>query len=562
MKFLSRLYRLLLAFVILACVVGLSWTIATWVESYSPAPAPASPRLIPDTDVVPYGANFFLDREVEDWKRDRTVRMAREAGIVWAKQQFSWEEIEKRKNQFDWDKSDQMVANFEKYGLQVIARLDRPPAWAHQDKSIPEAPPDNLNDYGDFVDAFVRRYRGRIHYVQIWNEPNIFPEWGNRPVDPAGYAALLQIAYSRAKAADPNIRVLSAPLAITLGELWAPGTSDWRAMDDLNYLSLFYKAGAKDYFDILAANAFGLRAAPDEPADPTKLNFARVSLTRKVMEDSGDANKAIWINEYGWNASPPDFDLTKLIWGRVTEQQQADYTVRGIAEARVKWPWLGVFNIWYFRQVGDITPERSDYYFRMVDVDFTPRLVYQRIKETATTRSSAGPGLYQETDAAVDLRGPDRSTGNSPWQPRLDIKDSAGREMVTRQPGAIATIHFWGDGMDLVMRRGPDEGRAWVTLDGRTVSGLPLDANGHSYIDLSSPKDEWQVRVPVARNVSRGVHTVELIVGQNGEVALDAVSVTADGNHEFPWVLVAVFGGSLVVACVLFTRSLMRARRA
>ena len=398
---LPRLYRLFLALVALACLVGLSWTVSTWAESYSPAPAPTAPRLIPDTDVNPFGANFFLDREVEDWKRDRTVRMAHEAGIVWAKQQFSWEEIEKRKNQFDWDKSDQIVANFEKHNLQIIARLDRPPAWARKDKNLASAPPDNLNDYGDFIDAFVRRYRGRIHFIQVWNEPNIFTEWGNRPVDPAGYAALLQIAYTRAKAADPNIRILAAPLAITLGELWAPGDSQWRAMDDLDYLAALYKAGAKDYFDILSANAFGLRAAPDDPPDPKKLNFQRVALTRKVMEDFGDANKAVWINEYGWNASPPDFDLDRLVWGRVTEQQQAEYTVRGITDARTKWPWLGVFNIWYFRQVGDLTPDRSDYYFRMVDVDFTPRLVYQRIKEVATASAAARPGLYQETDPAI-----------------------------------------------------------------------------------------------------------------------------------------------------------------
>ena len=550
---LPRLYRLFLALVALVCLVGLSWTVSTWAESYSPAPAPTAPRLIPDTDVNPFGANFFLDREVEDWKRDRTVRMAHEAGIVWAKQQFSWEEIEKRKNQFDWDKSDQIVANFEKHNLQIIARLDRPPAWARKDKNLASAPPDNLNDYGDFIDAFVRRYRGRIHFIQVWNEPNIFPEWGNRPVDPAGYAALLQIAYTRAKAADPNIRILAAPLAITLGELWAPGDSQWRAMDDLDYLAALYKAGAKDYFDILSANAFGLRASPDDPPDPKKLNFQRVALTRKVMEDFGDANKAVWINEYGWNASPPDFDLDRLVWGRVTEQQQAEYTVRGITDARTKWPWLGVFNIWYFRQVGDLTPDRSDYYFRMVDVDFTPRLVYQRIKEVATASAAARPGLYQETDPAIKL------TGN--WQPRLDAKDSAGRELVTRQPGARATFQFWGDGVDLLVRRGPDEGRAWVTLDGQTVPSLPLDTNRHSYIELSSPKDEWQVRVPVARDVSRGVHTVEIVVGQNGEVALDAIAVYADGQHEFPWTLVIPLSIVLIVTCTLFARGLLGSRK-
>jgi hypothetical protein len=556
MKSLPRLFRLFLALVALGSIVGLSLTVASWVASDSPAAIPAPPRLIPDADVNPYGANFFLDREVEEWKRDRAVRMAREAGIVWAKQQFSWEEIEKRQGQFDWSKSDQIVATFEKYGLQIIARLDRPPAWARKDKTIAQSPPENFNDYGDFVDAFVRRYRGRIHFIQVWNEPNIFPEWGNRPVDPAGYVALLEIAYTRAKAANPNIRVLSAPLAITLGESWEPGATQWRHMNDLDYLTAMYKAGAKDYFNILSANAFGLRASPDDPPDPQQLNFQRIVLARQIMESFQDANKAIWVNEYGWNASPPDFPEDKLIWGRVTEQQQADYTVRGIAQARAKWNWIGVFNIWYFRQVGDVSPERSDYYFRMVDVDFTPRLVYYRVKEVATTPTIAQPGFYQETNLAVNLSGPPENL--RPWQPNLNPRASTGREMVTRQPGARATIRFWGDGIDLLVRRGPTAGRAWITLDRQRVAHLPVDTNGNSYIDLSSPNDEWQVRVPAAKDIARGAHTLELVVGQSGEIVLDGFVVDVSGALEFPWLLVATFGALLLAACALFAWSWSR----
>jgi len=540
----SRLLRLFLALVALGALMGLSWSVATWVQADSTAPAPLPPRLIPDTDVNPYGANFFLDREVEDWKRDRTVRMAREAGIVWAKQQFSWEEIEKRKNEYDWIKADQIVATFEKYGMQIIARLDRPPPWTHRDKSIAQSPPDNFNDYGDFVESFVKRYKGRVRFIQIWNEPNIFPEWGNRPVDSAGYAALLEIAYRRAKAADPNVRVLSAPLAITLGEGWAPNSPYWRHMNDLDYLEELYKLGWKNHFDILSAPAFGLQSTPDDPPDPAQLNFQRVVLARQIMEKYGDANKAVWINEYGWNAAPPDFSKEQLLWGRVPEQQQAEYTLRGIQQARANWSWVGVFNIWYFRQVGDIPPDRADYYFRMVDVDFTPRLVYQRLKEVATFPQVAQPGLHQETNIAVNF------SGN--WQALLNPRASAGSMLFTRQPGARMSVKFWGDGFAFVMPRGPLLGRAWITLDGQRVPGLPFDANGNSYIDLASPNDEWQIRVPIARNLPRRTHIVELVVGQGNEVAVDGFVVLGDSQPEFPWQLVVVFGGLLVASAGLF----------
>jgi hypothetical protein len=547
--FLSRVFLGLIA---LGTLTALVYVVVAWVQADTLPFVPAPPRTLPDTDVNPYGANFFLDREVEEWKRERTVRMAREAGIVWAKQQFSWEEIEKRKGVFDWSKSDQIVATFEKYGMQIIARLDRPPVWARRDKNIPQSPPDNFNDYGDFVEEFVRRYIGRVNYIQIWNEPNIFPEWGNRPVDPEEYVALLEIAYRRAKAANPNVRVLSAPLAITLGEGWAPDSDQWRHMNDLDFLEAMYRAGARDYFDILSANAFGLRASPEDPPDPQQLNFQRVVLARQIMEKYGDKNKAIWINEYGWNAAPPDFPKEALHWGRVTEQQQAEYTIRGLQLARANWDWVGVINIWYFRQVGDIPPDRADYYFRMVDVDFTPRLVYWRLKEIATFPQVAQPGLHQETNIAVEYRGN--------WQPHLTPNAHAGSELVTRAPGARATVKFWGDRFEFLMRRGPTGGRAWITLDGRPVKGLPLDMNGNSYVDLASPNEQWQVRVPVAQKITRGTHTVDLVVGQTGEVALDGFVVSVEEKQEFPFLLVGALSTLCVMTSALFVWSWVRGK--
>jgi len=296
-----------------------------------------------------------------------------------------------------------------------------------------------------------------------------------------------------------------------------------------------------------------LRASPDEPPDPGKLNFQRVALARAVMEKYRDTNKAVWINEYGWNAAPPDFTDDKLVWGRVTEQQQADYTVNGLIKARANWNWLGVFNVWYFRQVGDVPPDRADYYFRLVDVDFTPRLVYQRLKQVATQPVIAYPGTYQETDPAVELRGN--------WQPLLDPLTSAGREISSRQPGARATIRFWGDTLTLLMHRAPTAGRAWITLDGNKVSTLSLDTNGNSYVDLSAPNDQWQVKIPLVNDLSSGSHTAEIIVAQTGEVLFDGFIVEANGSREFPLNLVLIFSAVILIACFLFLLSIVRGRK-
>lgn len=343
-----------------------------------------------DAQVYPLGANFFLEREVEQWKRERTVQLAREAGIRWAKQQFPWEELEPARGQYDWKKFDEVVSTYERFGLQIIARLDRPPRWTRRDNSIEQAPPDDFEDYANFVGAFVEHYRGRIHYLQIWNEPNIFPEWGAQPVDPTAYVTLLKLAHARAKTADPTIHILSAPLALTLGQPH-PEAGKWISMNDVDYLDAMYRAGAQDYFDILSANGFGFAFPPEDPPSADKLNFQRVALERAVMEKYGDNQKAVWLNEYGWNAAPADMSPETLVWGRVSEAAQADYTVRGFELARQHWRWLGVINIWYLRQVGDVPPTRADYYFRMLDPDFTPREIYIKITAYASSRADKPP---------------------------------------------------------------------------------------------------------------------------------------------------------------------------
>jgi len=531
-------------------VVALGWVLVSYLLSLdAPEVAVAPERTIPNTDVNPYGANFFLEREVELYKREETVKMAAEAGIGWIKQQFVWAEIEPQDVDFQdpanwtksWGKYDDIVVLAERYGLQIIARLDHPPAWTRQDNSIAEAPPDDLADYADFVYGFVKHFQGRVRYIQIWNEPNIYPEWGNREVDAAGYVEMLRVAYQAAKSADPNVYVLSAPLAPTLENF-----SVRRNLSELIFLDEMYQAGAADYFDILSANAFGFDLPPEDPPSPDRLNFQRVRLQREIMVRYGDDGKAIWFNEYGWNASPATFAEEELIWKRVTEEQQAEYLLRGIAMARREWPWAGVFNIWFFRQVGNLSPNDSAYYFRVVDVDFTPRLVYYAVKDAAAGLRVAGPGRFEETHPAV--------SGIQNWRTAIDPVASGGAYATGHSAGTGLSFTFSGKSVDLITRRSPNGGRLIVTLDGRRVSEVDLY---HAEIE--------RIRVRLADNVSAGQHTLRLTV--SGEVneasssslcVIDAFEVEAAPPLAFPAVPVVLLGVGMTLVSVSLYREITR----
>ena len=513
------LARLRIAFIIL---IALSLTGMVVVPRPSRA-APAAeepPGAPPFTDVNPLGAAFFFEREVEPWKREQTLRMAREAGIGWVKQIFAWDEIEPQKSYYfddkfkksSWQKYDEIVDLTERYGMRIIARLDLPPAWTRKDNRFPTAPPDNFEDYANFVKTIAARYKGRIQYYQIWHEPNIWPEWGDRPVDAAAYTKMLKAAYEAAKSVDPHIVILSAPLAQTLEE------SPYN-LSELRYLDAMYKAGAKGYFDILLANGYGFDAPPDAPADPNALNFSRLKLLREVMERNSDSSKPVWLNEMAWNASPADFPSDKLFWRRVTEEQQAAYTAQAVQLAR-SWGWIGVLNTWYFRQVGDISVERSEYFFRIVDVDFTPRPLFFALRDLGRQIRVAPSGTHEETNAAV-AAGPGWSS--------ISRQDASGGRALQGREGARVTFSFDGSELEASVLGAATPTTVEIFVDGKNSKTLDLPGSG-----------EGQLRsVTLAQDLRPTVHAVELRHASGPPLILDTFTVSTKPNDLPFWGLMA-----------------------
>ncbi|HKP54565.1 MAG TPA: hypothetical protein VJ183_18160 [Chloroflexia bacterium] len=372
----------------------------------------------------PYGVNVFLHKEVEPWKIEQTLRMVSEANIAWIKQEFPWQEIEFKKGYFfddkwqksSWEKFDQIVDLADKYHLKVIARVDHAPDWAKSGAGG-NKPLKDYKDLADFANAMLDHYKGRIQYVQVWNEPNLAGEWvPGTPVDPEGYVEMLKVVYPAIKAAHSDAVVLSAPMAMTLEGPQLRGN-----MNEIDYWNGMYQAGVKGFFDIASANGYGLDQPPDAAPDPKVLNFRRVELIRDVMVKNGDGERPIWFDEYAWNASPDTLAQEERdFWRHVTPQQQADWTVQGIDYARKNWPWAGVISVWYFRQVGDIPPERAEYYFAMVNPDFSAQPVYEAVKGAA----AAFPGPASQP-AGTPINPPPSPTSETVSTPQPSVRPEA-----------------------------------------------------------------------------------------------------------------------------------------
>lgn len=360
-----------------------------------------SPRLDPFTPVnhagvSPFGINTFLEQEPDPAKVEATLQMIADTGFQWIRQQFIWADIEiagkgdflDARNDMDgdgvidvisaWDKYDRMVDLAEQHGIQIQARVEAPPPWARE---LPEtetgsfAPPDDFQDYVDFLMILAQRYQGRIYHYQIWNEPNIYPEWGNNNVNPEAYTELLCRAYDALKAVDPEIIVISAALAPTR-------SLTGRDLNDYIFLQRMYQAGAGGCFDVLSMQGYGLWSGPtDQRLRPTQVNIARPLYIRDLMIANGDGHKAIWISEAAWNSVPsadvvPDIHEPRDMFGQVTQEQAGEYIVALYERLEREWVWAGVMNYWFFTRRSDEEYRQPSYYFRMVEPDFDPDAEY------------------------------------------------------------------------------------------------------------------------------------------------------------------------------------------
>jgi hypothetical protein len=500
--------------------------------TYAPAPPPIAWADVPRLGVNAYNIQY----EAEPAKVTRTLELARDLGAHYVRMQMPWEDIEisskgdfrDHKNDKDaWEKYDFIVKVANQLGLDLIVRLDRPPAWARAAaKETPEfkagltqdgnstGPPDNYADYADFVRVAVGRYRGRVRFFQIWNEPNLKNEWNWRTPAPREFVDLLRAGYTAAKAANPAAVMLFPSLSPTDGK-------DKRApMTELDYLDQVYTLGGAAYFDIMSAQAYGLGQPPDEhryvtlSRHPdrlidTRTDVSRVVLLREVMERHGDGGKAVWISEFGYNSSPESIPAERRFnWGKpVSEEQKGEYLIGQLERARDEWPWVGVMNVWFLRWGGpNPDPNDSTPYFAIVKQDFTPQPAYAQLKAFMAAAPVAGVGAHDWSHPAV------AAAGNDTWR-----------------------VSFSGQSFALLDPRGPIE----ISIDGGPARAM-------------NPLMERRV-LPIAEELADGEHTA-LIHSANGPPSAFLVGRAA----PLPW-LWALSPALLLIALVVAGALSMRA---
>lgn len=298
-----------------------------------------------------YGINahlFYQDRtQVTGWVKD--------LGARWVRQQITWSDIEDPTrddpDRFVWNELDKIVDALYVDNIHIIlSPIGTPAKYRSGGSGLPDQ--DKMNKFGDFMHALANRYKGKVEAYEIWNEMNLSRESGTG-INVNRYVPMLQKAYNSVKAADPAAIVMFGALSPT-------ETNDPNyAVPDTQYLKDIYaynNGEIRKYFDVMGMHPGGHANGPQylypentgpSPAwnNSSEFYFRRIETLRKVMEDSGDGAKQVWLTEFGWSSdnNPQDgYEYAKLN----SQQQQADY-IRGAYQlAQERYPWMGVMALW------------------------------------------------------------------------------------------------------------------------------------------------------------------------------------------------------------------------
>ena len=237
----------------------------------------------------------------KDW--EKAISLMKEAGVAWVRMDFLWSDIEPSPGNFEFGKYDCLVDMLYKNNINILGLLHYSTDWASSCGKW-NCPPTDNKIFVNYASRVVERYKDKVKYWEIWNEPDSSVYWLNQD-GLKSYCLLLREVYIALKQIDPECKILNGGLA--------------NGVASVNKL---YDNNAKDYFDIMNIHFF--ETPFNKGAIKGALSYLRT--TRKIMNRNGDTDKKIWLTEIGCPGVRAGIKTNNWWMGEnPTEAQQAQW---------------------------------------------------------------------------------------------------------------------------------------------------------------------------------------------------------------------------------------------
>jgi len=446
-------------------------------------------------------------------------------GIRYARQSFSWAEIEPSPGEYAWERYDAIVEALNRRGISPVAVLHRTPAWIRSPDSANafDAPPADLAAFERFAGALASRYGDDVPFLQMWDLPNLPSHWGGSSADPMAYTSLLAIGSNAARGANPNAVILLAELDPFAGD---------QETNDLDFLRGIYAAGGSAFFDIVAARLDGGTRSPyDRTPRAETPSLSRAILIRDVIEAEGDFAKPIWATHYGWSA-----DQTGV--GSFGASAQADYVIAGLERSRAEWPWMGPLFQWGLLPGPDLgggTPAGM----ALLRDDGAPTSLFTELGAFAARGGAAAAPTGLAPVAARQYV----------WEGNWELQHlGPDTYRTTSEVDARLRLRFEGTGIVARTRLSREAGSIEVTIDGVATE-----------ISLASPQ-ATDVSIPLAQRLPEGIHDVSIRLAKPGQFTIGGLVVERAIPMQWP-ILLLLASGILLLFLGLFDGLLLVAER-
>ncbi len=254
-------------------------TPASLARAFALAAAVAALSAAPPAYAAPYGVNAHIPTpEVLD--------AIKASGANWVRIDFLWSLVEPARGSFQWGTYDDVVEGALGRGMHLYATISDTPAWA-TDGAAGRGVPRDRADWYDFCFRAASRYRGRIDFWGMWNEPNDSRFWAGGRDDYID--GILKTGGQAIHAASSTARVCGPELANLQSADWDKWLRDVlrRAGGDLDVVTHHVYPNGTSARSVIDTLDRGSRYPWDPPS------------VRKVLQDNGWAGRPFWLTETG-----------------------------------------------------------------------------------------------------------------------------------------------------------------------------------------------------------------------------------------------------------------------
>ncbi|EIP98164.1 beta-1,4-xylanase [Opitutaceae bacterium TAV1] len=251
-----------------------------------------------------------------------------------------WRHIQTSPDTWDWSRYDSLIDLYAAQNMELQGIFIGTLAWNSKQMHEGDTPP---AEWGEFVRRFTERYRDRVRYMEVWNEPN----HGNTLFvkRPDFYVKLMEMTWREAKRVAPEMVILTGGFSEMIG-----------SEKSVNFTRHALSKG-KGFYDVIAFHGHGAL-----PGYMPHLN-AMFSMQREF----GITDIPWYANETGQPTN----------WGKAsngsTEMAQGETLFKKLLTS---WALGSIGYNWYELRDGGFDPNNVEHNYGLLTHDFYPKPAY------------------------------------------------------------------------------------------------------------------------------------------------------------------------------------------